>query len=590
MEGNLEKLRALMQKHRVDTYIITGADPHQSEYAAAHFHTRQFISGFSGSAGVIMVTQDAAYLWTDGRYHIQAKNELRDGFVMLKTGDHRDREIWDRVKGLPKDSVIAFDGRTVSCELFDKIAARAVTKNIRIRYDLDLTGEIWDGRPPFPKSAVCLHELEFAGENHAKKRAYIRREMRLTDISAYLIVSLDDIAWLFNLRGDDIDFTPVAYAYAFITVWPREEYLFVNREGLNPELKENLAIYGVQLRDYNKIYEFISEYENPGSVLIDPKRVNIVLRERLANKGFKVVEKQDITAGQKAVKNAVQIENIENSQISDGAAVTKFIIWLKNNIKGLRLREGDIHEKLFAYRKCLPHYVSPSFLTIAAFMENAALMHYNPKDGGALIENNGLLLIDSGAQYKNGTTDITRTIVLGKITNEMKRDFTLVLKSHIALARAKWLHGTTGKELDAIARAPIWNEGYDYKSGTGHGLGYFLCVHEGPARFSKKNSDAVLEEGMLLTNEPGIYREGKWGIRTENAVLVVNDRENEYGRFLKLKTVSYCPIDLDGIIFDMLTADEKQWLNAYHNYVYKKLSPFLLSGENVILRQYTKEV
>lgn len=577
-----------MKKYSIDTYIVTGTDAHQSEYTCEYWQTRPFISGFDGSAGIVVLTLDKACFWTDGRYHIQAAKQLDEGYTLYKSGLEGVTEVEEWLGELPENSTIAIDGRTISVSLFKELNKYTAGKNIRFRYDLDLINNIWDKRPPLPCGKIYLHELEFSGVGHNKKLADIRREMNKKGVTEYLVSSLDDIAWIYNMRGCDLEFTPVAYAYAYITM--DEEFLFLNIETVEDKLLASLSSSGVILCGYNEILPFITNRKPTGYVLINPERTNILLRERICNT-CKVIEAQDITTDLKAVKNSVELKNIEESQLVDGAAVTKFIIWLKENIASLNLYEHEIHEILFSYRKKILHFTGASFETIAAYMENAALMHYNPhKTGGVKIKPHGFLLIDSGAQYKNGTTDITRTIVLGNITDEMKHDFTLVLKSHIALASAKWLSGCTGATLDILARKPMWDLGIDYKSGTGHGLGYFLNVHEGPQRFSYVKPSAVLKPGMLTTNEPGIYREGKWGIRTENTTVVEVDYKNENGRFLKLRTVSYCPIDLDGIIPEMLSQDEKNWLNSYHELVYKKLSPLLESNEKEILKKHTRKI
>jgi len=583
----LDRLRKLMKIHSIDAYIVTGTDTHQSEYASPCRRDREFISGFDGSFGIVVITDKSAYLWTDGRYHIQAEAQVSGGFEVFKTGLHGVQEVWQWLGDLPEKSLIAFDGRTLSVELFKKIRKHTLINSALFRYDLDLISEIWDARPTQTYSEIYLHSHLFAGETHAEKLIRVRREMGKAGVSAYLLTSLDDIAWLYNLRGSDLEFTPVAYAYAFIGM--EDEHLFIKRESATFELEENLCSYGVNLRDYDDILPFITKYKPISRILINPERVSVLLRERLAAGGHFLTESQDITAELKNVKTQTELANIEQCLIRDGAAVTKFIIWLKTHIGNIDLYEHEVHDILFSYREKLPHYVCPAFSTIAAYMANAAKMHYNPSSGGMKIEPNGILLLDSGAQYKNGTTDITRTIVLGEISHEIKRDFTLVLKSHIGLATAKWLYGATGANLDILARKPMWDLGLDYKCGTGHGVGYFLNVHEGPARFSMTRASAVLEAGMVITNEPGIYREGKWGIRTENIIVAADDYENEHGRFMKFKTISYCPIDADGILTEMLNQQEKDWLNNYNAQVYEKLSPYLEPFEREYLER-TKPV
>lgn len=584
----LSALRRQMEINKVDAYLVTSADSHQSEYPADHFTCREYISGFTGSAGTIVITKDFAGLWTDGRYYIQAANQIAGSeFTLFKAGLQGVIKFEDWLsENLSPGSTLGFDGRTVSIDLSARLKKKL--KSALFKSNLDLVGQIWEDRPPLPLDAAFLHHPKFAGKSHADKLRDVRCEMKKLEVKAYIISSLTDIAWLYNIRGSDVLFTPVVYAYAYIS--ETEDILFINKEKLNEEIILSFDSK-VTIKDYNDIIPFIKALKLDGSILLNKETTSTLFLDSLPQ-NISYCHKGDITENLKGRKSADEIRNIMNCQVRDGVAMVKFIKHLKETVADHEVHEHEIHDMLLEFRSKQEHFVDASFSTIAAYMENAAQMHYDPEKGrDAVIKPEGFLLIDSGGQYFDGTTDITRTLVMGALTPEMKKDFTLTLKSHIGLATAKWLYGATGANLDILARKPMWDNAMDYKCGTGHGLGYLLSVHEGPQRINQ-SSTVVLEEGMLTTNEPGVYKEGQWGIRTENTCLVEKDIETRDGQFMKFKTVSYCPIDLAGIDFDMLSASELEWLNQYHQMVYDKLSPFLDEDEkkwlelNTILEGY----
>lgn len=587
--NNLEALRGAMKNNQMDYYIIPSADAHQSEYVPEYYKGRAYVSGFSGSAGTLVVGTNKAYLWTDGRYFIQAEKQLKGtGIELMKmaTSGYPTIEEWlkDNVKN---GEVLAFDGSTISANQYKSYNKIADENKFEIKMDKDLLEEVWKDRPELSKEQIFIHETKYCGKSTKEKLEEVRREMKTLGGENYVITSLDDIAWLFNIRGNDIAYNPVGLAYALVN--NNNAILYIDSIKVSRENLKLLNNEGVKLKEYNDIYKDIKEVKD--SVIIDPAKVNGKLYS-LIPEGVEVVEHLNITTSLKAIKNEVEIENTEKSQVRDGVAMVKFIKWLKENIGNIEITEISAADKLEEFRAQGENYKGLSFNTIAGYKEHAAMMHYSAtEESKYTLKEEGMFLVDSGAQYLDGTTDITRTFVLGKLTEEEKRDFTLVLKSHIGLASAVFLKGATGCNLDALARGPMWKYGLDYKCGSGHGVGFFLNVHEGPQSFRQSGNDIKLEPGMIITNEPGIYKENKHGIRTENTVLVTEAcKSDEMGEFYKFKTVSYCPIDLEGIDVDMLNKDEKEWLNDYHRMVYDKLSVYINEKEKEFLREQTRAI
>ena len=589
-QEKLARLRGKMAREGIDAYIIPSADAHQSEYVADYWKSRAWISGFTGSAGTVIITGDKALLWTDGRYTIQAAREIEgSGFelLMMHTIGVPTPSEW-LCANLPNRASIGFDGRTVSVKSYDEMAEILNRKNVRFRVDVDLVGEIWTDRPMLPGDRAYEHLTDFAGKSRLEKLAEVRAEMKKLGVESYLLASLDDLAWLFNYRGNDVYCTPVAYAYAYIT--QSEAVLLMDMAKPEGPLKESLSADGIRLLPYEDAGSYIRQTTIEGAVLINPDRISVYMKSMFPQ-GARFTETMDITTNLKAVKNTVEIENIYRSQRRDGVAMVRFLRWIKEAVGKQTLEEADIHDKLQEFRGMGQFYKGPSFPTIAAYMDNAAQMHYSPvKSKSTRLAPKGFLLVDSGGQYLDGTTDITRTIALGELNTEMRQDFTIVLKSHISLARVKFLYGANGGRLDYAARKPMWDRGLDYKCGTGHGVGYMLSVHEGPHGFGVAAAHARLEAGMIVTNEPGIYKENNWGIRTENTLLVQEDYENENGRFMRFDTISYCPIDLDAIEPSLLTAGERLWLNDYHEETYQVLAPFLEEDERKWLRDQTRAI
>ncbi len=586
----IEKLRQSMKENSIDAYIVPSYDAHQSEYVADYFKARQWISGFTGSAGTVVITLDDAGLWTDGRYYIQATTQLLDSgislFRMVNPGVPSYTEwLRDTLKG---GSVVGFDGKVLSIDTVRNMEKTLSQKNISIKIDVDLIDELWKDRASLPSNLAFTHDVKFAGQSRVQKLEQVREEMKEKNTTHYLLSSLDDIAWLLNIRGFDVPNNPVIISY--VVVEENRCILFVNLSKISGDVKKELEKDHIFCLEYNEIHNFLHKLSPNDGVLLDPLKTSATLYYDIPKHTTKI-ESLNITTKLKAIKNDTELSNLRTCEINDGVAMIKFIKWLKTSVESEEITEISASEKLENFRAEQELFVSPSFDTIAGYKDHAAMMHYSAKeDTQYTLKGEGFFLVDSGGQYYNGTTDTTRTIVLGPLTEEEKRDFTLVLKGHIALSSAKFLHGATGSSLDVLARQPIWKVGLDYKCGTGHGVGFFLNVHEGPQSLSKAPNEIVLEKGMILTNEPGIYKEGEHGIRTENMMVIVEDEGTEYGQFLKFEPITYCPIDLDGIDLKLLDEFEIEWINDYHRDVFSKLSPYLNSDEMAWLEKETRRI
>ncbi|GAB6168640.1 aminopeptidase P family protein [Clostridium carnis] len=586
---NINKLRQIMKKNNITHYIIPSSDPHQSEYVCEYYKGRAYISGFTGSAGTLLVALDKAMLWTDGRYFIQADKELEGrgiDLMKMRTVGYPTLEEW--IEGNLKDGdTLGFDGSVISTNEYKKLLDLSTENKFNINMNKDLLEECWSNRGNLPKEKIFLHDVKFAGKSAKEKIKEVREYMEGVNAKNYIISSLDDIAWLFNIRGNDVKFNPVALAYAIIS--DNKANLYIDMDKIDENILLSLKEEGIDVYSYNSIEEDAKKLTC--TVIIDSNKVNAKIYS-LINKEVKIIEEVNITTKLKAIKNNIEIDNIENSQVRDGVAMVKFIKWLDESIGKEKVTEISAAEKLTSFREEGEYFKGPSFGTIGGYKDHAAMMHYSATEESQYeLKNEGLFLVDSGGQYLDGTTDITRTFVLGNISEEEKRDFTLVLKGHIGLSMAKFLKGCTGVNLDILARRPLWEYGIDYKCGTGHGVGFFLNVHEGPQGIRPEGNTVVLEPGMILTNEPGVYKEGKHGIRIENTMLIVKDEDSkEFGEFYKFKIVSYCPIDLNGVIPEMLSNEEKEWLNNYHKTVFNKLSPYLNKEEVDFLKYQTREI
>ena len=603
IKDRVEALRELMKENEMDAYIIPSFDAHQSEYVADYWKSRQWISGFTGSAGTVVITLEDAGLWTDGRYYIQAEKQLEgSGIKLFKAAEPGVLSYVDWLNlSLKEGSNVGFDGNVFSIDMvkdmhktfnskhkiFNSKHNEFDNKKISLKIEKDLINELWEDRTAMPKGSIFIHEVKYAGKSRVEKLNQVREEMKNKGANNYLLTSLDDIAWLLNIRGNDVVNNPVVIANVIVT--QKKCYLFVDSSKVSTEVKLELATNDVEIEEYNDIENFLQGLTNKDSIIIDTNKTNICLYNAI-NKEAAKIELPNITTNLKAIKNEIEIENLKCCEIMDGVAMVKFIKWLKTSVNKEKITEISASDKLESFRKQIELFAGLSFDTIAGYKDHAAMMHYKANEETQYtLKNEGFFLVDSGGQYYNGTTDTTRTVVLGKLTEEEKRDYTLVLKANIALSTAKFLDGSTGGNLDVLARQPIWQYGLDYKCGTGHGVGFFLNVHEGPQSF-RANNNVKIEKGMVITNEPGIYKEGKFGIRTENMMIVVEDEKTEFGEFLKFESITYCPIDLDGINIDMLSVMEKEWLNNYHNDVYAKLAPYLEEDERTWLEVETREI
>ncbi len=595
IKERINKLRALMNDKGIYAYLIPSSDYHQSEYVGDYFKSREYISGFTGSAGTIVITQDEAGLWTDGRYFIQAENELKNSTIKLfKMGEEGvptiEKYLIDNMK---KDSKLGFDGKVVCAKEGKNLKDKLEFKNIDIEYNYDLVGQIWENRTELPKEKAFLLDVKYTGESFSERLKRVRNAMKEKEASVHIITTLDDIAWLFNIRGGDIKHNPVVLSYTVITL--DEVYLFIDEDKLDETIKNELNKEKVQVKPYDSIYEFVKTINEKEVVLLDSNKVNYAIYNNIS-KSIRKIDTQNPTIMFKAIKNEIELKNIRNSHIKDGVAFTKFMYWLKTNVDKEEITEISAAQKLEDLRREQDKFIEPSFNTIAAYREHAAMMHYSAsEESNYNLEPRDLFLIDSGGQYYDGTTDITRTIALGEITRDAKTHFTNVVRGMIRLSKAKFLYGCRGYNLDILARGPLWNLGIDYKCGTGHGIGFVLNVHEAPNGFRwrvvpERDDSCVLEEGMVTTNEPGVYIEGSHGIRIENEVVTRKAEKNEYGQFMDFEVITFAPIDLDAVDASLMLEDEKKYLNNYHKAVFDKISPFLSKDECEWLRNYTREI
>lgn len=590
VNDKVKKLRELMVEKGITAYIVPTSDPHQSEYVAEHYKDRAWLTGFTGSAGIAVITEKEAILWTDGRYFIQAEKELAGSeFKLYKMNIPGFPTYTEYLQECLKDGdSIGFNGKVFDEFSYEKLVDLFKEKNIKFVDNYDLVGEIWEDRPALPSSKAFILEEKYSGKSTKVKIEEVRKELTKKDADYYLLGSLDDIAWLYNIRGRDVSSNPVVISYALVT--KDKAYLFVDENKIDREVEEFLAQNGVEVYDYDEVLNFVKEFKPNTKVLLDKNRINRWLFSGISSE-CKVIDEMNITTKLKGIKNPIEIENQRNAYIKDGVALVKFYHWLDNNIGKIEINEISAEEKLLECRKENEGFVEPSFGTISAYKENAAMMHYSASEESyAVLKPEGLYLVDSGGQYFDGTTDITRTVALGPITEEEKRDFTLTLKGHINLISAKFLEGTSGHVLDILSRYPLWQEGIDYKCGTGHGVGYMLNVHEGPHRIATAPNNVAMEKGMVVTIEPGVYKAGSHGIRIENVVVVDKDIKNDSGQFMKFEVLSYFPIDLECINVEMLSEKEKDWLNSYHKEVYDKLSPYLNEEEKAWLKKETRDI
>lgn len=583
MNQKIDIVRAYLEKWEADAAVIPTSDPHQNEYVADGYKLRAHLSGFTGSAGTLVVAKDWAGVWTDGRYELQASVELADsGIDLYCTANDDTPTIEQKLSELEEGAVVLVDGSRMGISEFKKIAEGIAPRTLQTTLD---SNALWPDAPALSKASIYAVPDENAGASVSEKLSALREKLEKAGANATMIGASEDICWLLNLRGNDVLYTPVFYAFAWVD--SDKAVLFVDEDKVDDGIREKLELDGVYTAPYQSAYTW-SENTEPFTVLLDPNRTNAKIYTAIEG-SYEIVSKRNPTTDLKAVKNEIEIENLKEAYRKDGIALTKFFRWLEE--QGAGKTEWEVSERLREFRAEAESFLEPSFGTIAGYGPNAAIIHYAPSEAeSAEVENKGLMLVDSGGQYEEGTTDITRTVKLGELTPEERKDYTLTLKSHIALANALFLKGATGTMLDGFARYPLWQHKMDYKHGTGHGVGYRLSVHEGPMSISRNWNEVPLATGMVVSIEPGIYRAGSHGVRIENITAVEPAGESEFGEFMRFKVLSYCYIDTAPIDLVLLTAEEKNWLNAYHKDVYALLSPGLGEEDAAFLKNKTRPV
>lgn len=592
--NRLTSLRKKMEVVGIDYYLIPTADFHNSEYVNEYFKVREHFCGFTGSNGTLVVWADGAGLWTDGRYFIQAERELAGtGVTLFRMLDEGVPTITEFLKkNMENGQCLAFDGRCVESGVGLKYEEALKDKKIKICYTEDVAGSLWEDRPALPAKETFVIEDSLAGESVAEKLTRVRGVMNEKGANAFFLSKLDDLMWLFNIRGGDIECNPVAMSYGFLTM--DRAFLFLQDPALTGAVRLHLEKSGVTVESYDDILGFLQKLPDGYKVLVDDKNCSYSMYKVLSEKQT-IVKGSNPTEKMKACKNDTELGNMRRVYLEDSAAVCKFIYWVKKNIGKIEITEITAAEKMDSLRREIKGFIDLSFPTISAYGANGAMMHYDPTpENHAVLKPEGMLLVDSGGQYMGGTTDVTRTIVVGPISDEIKKHYTLTAAGMLNLTNAKWIYGCTGRNLDILARRPLWNIGIDYQCGTGHGIGYILNVHEGPQgmrwRFTEGMTEAVIEEGMVLSNEPGVYIADSHGIRIENIMVAKGGEKNMYGKFMHFETLTYAPIDLDAIDISLLSAEEKEFLNKYHAAVFEKISPFLNAEEQEWLKGATKAV
>jgi len=582
IDKRIEAARKSMKKHKVDAYIVTSSDYHQSEYIGEYFQGREYLSGFTGSAGILVIFNDEACLWTDGRYHIQAENQLKGSKIKLFKQGNIGVPTYKEyiVSKLAENSKIGIDAKILLSSDVNEILSKKRFKIV----DFDLLAEVWEKRPALAAERIFILEDKYTGKSYKEKVKEIRASLKEKNADYNIISSLDDIAWIYNFRGDDVQHNPVALSFTVIS--EKKASLYINEDKLTKEAKKYFKDNKVEIKGYFEFFEDIKKLK--GNILVDFNKTSYAIYEAISKNNL--INSMNPSTYLKSHKNETEIANTKEIHVQDGVAIVKFMYWLKNNYKKGNITEFSAEEKINSLREKIEGYIDLSFHTISAFGKNAAMMHYSAPEKNSTKIEDGVYLLDSGGTYLKGTTDITRTFFLGKVGKQKKIDNTLVLKGMLALSRAKFLFGATGTNLDILARQFLWNVGIDYKCGTGHGVGHILNVHEGPHGIRFQYNPQRLEVGMIVTNEPGAYIEGSHGIRIENELLVKEACETEHGKFLEFETITYAPIDLDGIVKSLLTKEEKEQLNIYHKEVYEKLKPYLTKAEQAFLKEYTKEI
>ena len=589
IKERMHALRMTFPPNYIKAFIIPSTDPHLSEYVAPHWMSREWISGFTGSAGTVVVLMNEAGLWTDSRYFLQAAKELEGSGItlykeMLPETPSITKYLSQKLK--PGESV-SIDGKMFSVQQVEQMKEELAAYSLQVDLFGDPLKRIWRDRPSIPNSPAFVYDIEYAGKSCEEKVAAIRAELTKKGAYALFLSALDEIAWTLNLRGNDVHCNPVVVSYLLIT--QDDVIYFISPEKVTKEVNEYLKEQHVKLKNYDEVETYLNTFTGR-NILIDPKKTNFAIYSAI-NPKCNIIRGESPVALLKAIRNEQEIAGIHAAMQRDGVALVKFLKWLEEAVPSGKETELSVDRKLHEFRAAQPLYMGESFDTIAGYKEHGAIVHYSATpESDVPLQPKGFLLLDSGAQYLDGTTDITRTIALGELTEEEKTDYTLILKGHIALAMAKFPVGTRGAQLDVLARMPIWKYGMNFLHGTGHGVGHFLSVHEGPQSIRMNENPVVLQPGMVTSNEPGVYKAGSHGIRTENLTLVCKDKEGMFGDYLKFETITLCPICKKGIVKEMLTNEEIEWLNNYQQIVYEKLSPNLNEEEKVWLQEATASI
>ena len=589
INNRIAALRAHIAQEQIQAFIIPSTDPHLSEYVAPHWQSREWISGFTGSAGTVVVTAKDAGLWTDSRYFLQAARQLEGTCITLY------KEMLPETPNIPEflsahlqeGDCVGIDGKMFSAEEVEHLQKELKKSGIRIKSIADPMQLLWTDRPAMPLAPAFVYDTKYAGMSFTEKLSAVRQAMEAAGADSLLLSALDEIAWLLNIRGNDVHCNPVVVSYLLIEK-DKVNY-FVQPQKVTPELAEYVSANGISVHPYEEIRDYLNSF-NAHSILMNPAKTNYAIYSAI-RPGCLIINGASPVALLKAIRNKQEIAGIHAAMQRDGVALVKFLKWLDEAVPAGKETEISVDKKLHTFRAAQPLYMGESFDTIAGYKEHGAIVHYEATpETDVTLKPEGFLLLDSGAQYLDGTTDITRTIALGPLTEEEKTDYTLILKGHIALAMAVFPEGTRGAQLDVLARMPIWKERMNYLHGTGHGVGHFLNVHEGPQSIRMNENPVALQPGMVTSNEPGVYKAGSHGIRTENLVLTVPAGEGMFGKYLKFETLTLCPICRKGIIKELLTAEEIGWLNDYHRTVYEKLSPNLNNDEREWLKEACKAV
>lgn len=591
----LEQLRQIMKEKQIHAYVVCTDDFHGSEYVGEYFKMRQFLSGFTGSAGTLVVLENEAALWTDGRYFLQAAAQLEGSTItLMKMGEPGVPTIEAYLaEKLSSNNIVGFDGRTVTCAFVNKLEEKLSPKQITFAWDTDLGDMVWKERPALSKEPVWELDVQYTGMSREEKLAKVREKMTELGTDLFVLTSLDDIAWLLNLRGNDIRCNPVFLSYMLIG--QKDATLFIENSIVADNIKEKLANCHIALKDYDDLYQELKTISDKRTVLLDTSKANYMVKMCIPG-SVTIVDCMSPITFMKAVKTPTECENTRLAHVKDGVAVTRFMYWLKHTIGKSEITELGAAKKLEEFRQEQEGYIEPSFEPIMAYGAHGAIVHYSAtKDSNATLEPRSFLLSDTGGQYYEGTTDITRTYALGELTDEEKKAYTLVLMGHLNLKASKFLYGIRGMNLDSIAREPLWRYGMNYNHGTGHGVGFLLNVHEGPNSFRWQNPDnivtsAVLEEGMITSNEPGVYVTDRFGVRLENLIVCKKDIQNEFGQFMGFENLTMVPFDLDAVDTSFMSDREVELLNQYHEEVYQNISPYLEGDEKEWLREATRKV